>query len=250
MQITSFDDEFYDSLADDFEKIYRNWPDFCEWQFKILDEYIFRGQRDMTVIDYAPGIGTQVIPLLERGFNVSAVVNSSNYYEILLKKTRNYKNKPLTVSDFNLNSGKGKYDVALLLDNQLPHLLTLQERTGLLKKIYDNLKEKGRLVLAVRDYENLNRGERKTTPLAKYEEKDNIRLVHQLWDWESENIYRFHLYITSFKDNEWENKYFTSRYYAIKHKELEELLKNTGFKNVDFLSPLVTKYHQWIIVAS
>src|SRR5262245_61146029 len=65
---------FYDDLAGDYHLIFADWDRAVAWQSEVLDRLIRAelGDRPLSILDGACGIGTQAIGLARRGHRVHA----------------------------------------------------------------------------------------------------------------------------------------------------------------------------------
>jgi 2-polyprenyl-3-methyl-5-hydroxy-6-metoxy-1,4-benzoquinol methylase len=123
--------QFYDDLSPYYHLIFEDWDASMARQGDALAQMIsseFQGKhaKDLRVLDAACGIGTQTLPLVERGFQVTARDLSPAAVARLKHEAQVRQiTVDVAVSDMRhvASSVSGLFDVVLAFDNSLAHLL-------------------------------------------------------------------------------------------------------------------------------
>ncbi len=137
----------------------------------------------------------------------------------------------------------------ICIDNSLPHLETNQELLQAAQQAQGKLRPGGCFIGSIRDYDRLIVERPTAQPPSFYSDNGSRRIVFQIWDWLDERRYRFHLYITRNTGSAWHTLHFTSVYRAVLRSELQDILVQAGFTNVQWLSPSESGFYQLIFVA-
>ena len=184
---------FYDDLADDYHLIFRDWEKTVERQGRVLDTVI-RSRRPMarTLLDCACGIGTQAFGLAARDWRVTGSDFSAGAIgRARLLAVERGLGVPFLVADMrNLRAViDDRFDVVLVADNALPHLLSEQDLIAALTEIHGLVVDGGLFVASIRDYDRL-RQERPTVMAPQF--SDDGSFTHQVWHWFNETHYQMH----------------------------------------------------------
>ncbi|KVS67273.1 hypothetical protein WK41_23370 [Burkholderia cepacia] len=244
---------FYDQLAPHAHLLYGDWARFMNWQTEKIGRLVAPSGRAIRVVDCAAGIGTNAIPLAGAGHDVLALDASVRSIERARyeAETRGINLRFHTgVPDHLGSDDAGSFHVALLLDNYLCHATTDDDAVRFLVSARRLLRDDGRLVVALRDYDvDLDRRP-DVAPPAFHDMHQQRRIVHQIWDWLDERTYRFHLHIVRAVDAGWEALHFTAVYRALRRTQAVELIRRAGFRHVEVVSPEQSGYHRLLLVAS
>ncbi|OXI81573.1 hypothetical protein CFB50_24675 [Burkholderia sp. AU33423] len=244
---------FYDQLAPHAHLLYGDWERFMNWQTEKIGRLVAPSDRAIRIVDCAAGIGTNTISLAGAGHDVLALDTSVRSIERARSEAarRGVDLRFHTGAPDQLGSGDaGSFHVALLLDNYLCHARTDDDAVGFLVSARGLLRDDGRLVVALRDYDaDFDRRPDVAAP-AFHDAYQQRRIVHQIWDWFDERTYRFHLHIVRAVDARWEALHFTALYRALRRTQAIELIRRAGFRHVEVVSPEQSGYHRLLLLAS
>ena len=116
-----------------------------------------------------------------------------------------------------------------------------------LTAIRSRLRTGGVLLAGIRDYDPILES-RPTGTLPSFSENGNgRRIFHEVWDWHDERRYTCHVYVSNEISHHWEVLHFTGHYCAILKCEMADLVRESGFTNVEILTPEQTGFHQPLI---
>lgn len=250
LQKSMIQQDFYEKLASVYHLIFEDWDaSMCE-QGKVLSKLISSSNITGPILDCACGIGTQTIPLAILGYQIEGL-------DLSLPEIQRAKEEA-AIRGLSINFRQDDmrqlktaplhhYDVVIAMDNALPHIESDEEITIALTEMKKRLKNSGRLLLSVRDYQNLMRERPSFTSPKFFRDSKYQRIVHQVWDWHDDRHYTMHLYITYETSKGWISHHFVGNYRAIGQNEVAKLVKSAGFKEVKILTPEETGYYQPIV---
>ena len=244
---------FYDDLAEHYHLIFEDWDKSIERQTSIfgrlLEEYT--GRSVLRILDCACGIGTQALGLAQMGHKVVASDLSRSSVARAQREARRLGVEiQFHIADMrDLSSVDGKdFDVVLVGDNALPHLLSTEDLDRAVQQMASKLRPEGLLVATVRDYDRLIQTRPAIQPPSFFGDLGRRRIVHQVWDWDGSQ-YDVHLYISFEGSAGWISKHYVSRYRAMLRTELNASLERAGFTDVQWLEPDATLFYQPIVIA-
>lgn len=248
---------FYDQLAEDYHLIFEDWDASVRRQGKILDQIIGNtvdlSRNNIKVLDCSCGIGTQVIGLELLGYNVHATDLSPNAVSRAKREAQRLgANLTFGVADFrSLNDQvEGSFNVIISCDNSLPHLLDIDELKQALQNIWCKLEYGGLFLASIRDYDELLKEKPHATTPAVYNDQNGKRIMFQVWDWElNENVYTLNHFVIRENEDNWRTDCRTTKYRALLRSELNSILAETGFKDINWIFPNETGYYQPIVTA-
>jgi len=204
------------------------------------------------VLDCACGIGTQSLGLARKGFDVTGCDISIG----AVQRARSEASKRKLDVSFSVanmvqlsaiqNAG---FDAVICIDNSLPHLQTDEDLLQAAQQACGKLRPGGSFIGSIRDYDRLVVERPANQPPSFYSDNGSRRIVFQVWDWLDERRYRFHLYITRNTESAWQTFHFTSTYRAVLRSELQRILEEAGFINIQWLSPSDSGFYQPIFLA-
>ena len=244
---------FYDSLADAYHLIFDDWDAAIARQACVLNALIRKtlGQKCIRLHDCACGIGTQAIGLAALGYKVSG---SDLSRTAICRASSEAARRGLAI-EFELSDmttlmeySSGSFDVLGAFDNALPHLSTDQV-TAAASSFSRVLRRKGLFIASIRDYDNLIQTRPEFQGPSFFGTPGSRRILHQVWNWVTEDSYDVHLYLTLQRDERWESLHFFSRYRCLLRADLTAALHVAGFTNVEWLMPASTGYYQPIVIA-
>lgn len=245
---------FYDELASNYHLIFEDWEASIKRQAAVLGPILEResSATNIRILDCACGIGTQTLGLAGRGFRVTACDLSS----AAVKRTcEEASQRQLDVQAFVADLldltpiPGGDFDVAICMDNALPHLDGQDQVSQAATQIRRKLRPGGLFVASIRDYDALVREKPVVQGPALYTDDRRRRIVHQVWDWLDDRCYTFHLYITRETSDGWESQHYVSTYRALLRSEMTTVLEQAGFVGARWLFPAESGFYQPIVLA-
>jgi glycine/sarcosine N-methyltransferase len=244
---------FYDSLAVDYHLMFRDWWTSATRQGEVLDR-LLRAHglaAGATLLDCTCGIGTQALPLAQRGY----VVTGTDLSPEAVEQARREADERgidirLGTADVRTLTVPTPFDVALSGDNSLPHLRSDADMHAALTSIRACLRPGGVFLATVRDYDVLA-GERVTgVPAMTFDDGDGRRIVGQTWTWTGDmSTVTFDLFILTQQEHGWQATVRTTTYRAWRRKELTAALSAAGFDDITWHEPDEHGYHQPLVTA-
>ncbi|MFA6584722.1 MAG: class I SAM-dependent methyltransferase [Elusimicrobiaceae bacterium] len=230
--------DYYNRLAPFYKYMHRYWNESISRHAELLDSIIkeFFGQKQ-TLLDVSCGIGTQAVGLAGIGYAVSAS-DISNAELAIAKEEAAKRGLSINFSQADMREvskkHKERFDVVLSADNSIPHLLSDADILNAFSEFYAVLKPGGGCIITVRDYENVNpeKQQFRLNPRTVHNIPGGRVVLFDLWRFDGD-FYDMDTYIV--KDtggNSHETVALRSRYYCIKTKRIEELMREAGFDNV------------------
>ncbi|KAJ4458414.1 putative class I SAM-dependent methyltransferase [Paratrimastix pyriformis] len=227
---------FYDDLSDVYHLIYRDWEASISKQAADIQRIITQAFGPVTRIhDAAAGIGTQALGLAKLGFNVSASdISPEEIARLRREAIARGVTCPAEVRDMRDLSGVGPVEVAVVLDNALPHLLTDEDILAALRALH-SIAARG-VVVSVRDYAAVDRtGRRSQLYDPKYVDGELVTFF-QIWEFRPESpVYDLKMYLVRDRDGQLTTRRWHTAYYAVTVDRLVELFHQAGFARVDVL---------------
>ena len=244
--------DFYDALAAHYHLIFADWPAAIAAQGDVLDRLIrSAGATGSRLLDCACGIGTQTLGLAALGYRVTA---SDSSPAAVARARREAAARGLAV-DFRVadirrlaEAVPAGFDVVLAADNALAHLIGDDDLEAGASQMIAVLRPGGLLVISIRDYDRLLAERPVTMPPRFHDDADGRRIVHQVWDWQGEEHYALHLYITVQDGESWRVHHFPSRCRALRRARLADLFAAAGLIAGRWLSAEETGYYQPVFV--
>lgn len=247
--------QFYDELAPYYDQMFENWEVSIRRQAEVLSSLLYEecgGKRPMRVLDCACGIGTQSLGLAMKGFDVTGCDVSCRAVERACSEAaKRGLNIPFSVADMGQLAAipDSMFDALICMDNSLPHLETDEQLFEAARQAYRKLRPGGAFIGSIRDYDQLVVEQPKILGPSFYSDSGTRRIVFQIWDWEDERRYRFHLYITRSTESAWHTCHFTSTYRAVLRSELGQIWEQAGFTNLQWQLPSESGFYQPIFIA-
>ena len=243
---------FYNSMARQYDKLFRDWQATTHEQAIILNTIFskFGFDQSSRVLDCACGIGTQSIGLAALGYNVTASdISEGELAEARDRAEKNGVEIRFEQADFCAlsDSFTERFDIVIAMDNALPHMLTSTALAAAVKSIIGQIGAGGLFVASIRDYDRLL--EEKPPYSAPYIHNTDKgqRLSLQTWVWKNDN-YQLTQYIIDDEETLSISK-FDCEYRAVRRDELTNLLYGCGCSEVVWLFPEDSGFYQPIVVA-
>jgi len=248
---------FYDNLADAYRYIFADWHVSVRRQGKNINRILkARGflPDNHTLYDCTCGIGTQVFGLAEQGWTIhgtdissQAIAKAEEYrpeFDMMVTPT-------FAVADLLKSPDHPtQYDVVVSFDNAIPHFMTDTDLLTALRTMTTHLKDKGLLMISIRDYDALIKNPPKSTPPNVNDTNDGRRIIFQTWDWAGDlSSYRLNMYITHHVGESITTQCFPSEYRALRRDQLSDALVQVGLGEIQWLMPDESGYYQPIVIA-
>lgn len=243
---------FYDNLATQYDKLFLDWQATTHEQAVIL-ERIFAEKgfdRAASVLDCACGIGTQAIGLAALGYDVTASdISEGELCEAKLRAKNNNVDIRFERADFCTlsDSFDEKFDIVIVMDNALPHMLTGAALKKAVDSITGQIRPGGIFVASIRDYDALLKTKPPYSPPYIHKTDKGQRVSFQTWDWDGDN-YRLIQYIIDDEESP-EVSRFECEYRTIRRDELTKLLEDAGCTEIEWKFTEDSGFYQPIVVA-
>lgn len=248
--------DFYNEFAEDYHLYFEDWEASMTRQATAIGSILEAEcgpAASTTILDCACGIGTQALGLAKSGFLVTGSDVSDRAVErARAEASRRGLDIPLFVADMRQLDAVpiGSFHAAICMDNALPHLDSEDEVAKALGQIRGKLRTNGTFVASIRDYDEVLRQRPVVHGPSFLSDAEERRIVFQLWDWQDERTYTFHLYLTRKTSTGWGNFHGASAYRAILRDELTALLEREGFTNIRWRFPKESGFYQPVVIAT
>ncbi|MEU6144487.1 class I SAM-dependent methyltransferase [Streptomyces sp. NPDC047081] len=246
--------EFYDDLAADYHRIFRDWDASMSHQAAVLDGLLTRalGPGPHRILDCACGIGTQAIGLARTGHRVVGTdLSPRAATRAAAEAGARGAALPTVAADMRqLPFQPGAFDAVVCADNALPHLLTGHDVATALSGMRRVLRDAGLLLLSVRDYDEDRRTRPAATPPQVSYGSDGRTVTFQLWHWHDDgeryDMEHFQLLPDA---GEWEVRVRRTTYWALTRAELTDAVARAGFSSLTWHEPSVSGFYQPLLTA-
>ncbi|PCE23746.1 hypothetical protein BWP39_29135 [Paraburkholderia acidicola] len=254
--MTQSAEKFFEDWAPAYHLVFGDWNAAIEQHASVLKHILPPPAVAGEVLDCACGIGTQVIGLARAGYKVTGTDLSSAMLERareeIAARGLDSAGIELRVDDMcSLQTCPPQhYGAVIVCDNCLVYLDSDDEVRAALIAMHERLRQGGKLVISLRDYDSLMKLRPPLT--APYMISDNglRRIVHQVWDWHDERHYTCHVHITyQTPDLAWVARHIVGRCRSITSEELVSHLRSIGFEQIQILPAAATGFHQPIVTA-
>ncbi|HEY3926914.1 MAG TPA: class I SAM-dependent methyltransferase [Candidatus Koribacter sp.] len=205
-----------------------------------------------TLLDCAAGMGTQAIGLADMGYTVEGSDGSeTSITHAKCDAERRGLAIPFRVDDLRRleHAHENFYGAAIALDNAFPHLGTEFDMRAAATAILSRLRPGGVLLTGIRDYDPVLETHPAVMPPHFSGNGSGRRIFHEVWDWHDERRYTAHVYVTNEVARHWQVMHFTGNYCAILKCELANLLRESGFAEVQIFGAEQTGFHQPLLRA-
>lgn len=243
---------FYDNLASQYDKLFQDWQATTREQAEILQklfrEYGF--DSSAKILDCACGIGTQAIGLAALGYAVTASdISDAELAEAKERAAENAAEIRFAHADFCALEKvfSEQFDIAIAMDNALPHMLSESALESAVKSITDRIVSGGIFVASIRDYDALLMDQPPYSPPYIHKTDKGQRVSFQTWEWNDDH-YKLIQYIIDDEET-LEISRFECEYRATRRKELTELLIANGCSQVEWKFTEETGFYQPIVIA-
>ena len=242
---------FYDHLASQYDKLFRDWQSTTREQAVILEklfqEYGF--DRTANILDCACGIGTQAIGLAALGYSVTASdISEGELAQAKVRAADNHVSIRFARADFCALSETftEQFDIVICMDNALPHMLSKSALETAVRSITNQMAAGGILVASIRDYDALLLEKPPYSPPYIHKTEQGQRVSFQTWTWENEG-YKLTQYIID-DEGALQISKFDCEYRTVRRQELTDMLMANGC-SVEWKFPEETGFYQPIVMA-
>jgi glycine/sarcosine N-methyltransferase len=248
-------DGFYDLFAAHYHLLWEDWEASITRQAAVIATILERepAAAGATILDCACGVGTQALGLAKLGFCITgADVSEAAVQRARSEAAMRKLDIPSHVADMrNLNKVPTTgFQAVICMDNALPHLLSEADLAQAAAQIRTKLRAGGTFVASIRDYDEILPRRPLVNGPFFFSDEGKRRIVFQVWDWQDERRYKFHMYLTRETSVGWTTVHGTSSYRAVLRKEITGILKSHAFTNVHWLLPSESGYYQPLVIAT
>ena len=247
--------DFYDEVAADYHLVFENWEASMTRQAAAIASILEHDcpAAGTTVLDCACGIGTQALGLAKLGFRITGSDVSGGALQRARSEAAVRRLAiPFYFADMR-NLGElpaGDFHAVICMDNALPHLLSEADIAQAIAQIRAKLRIGGTFIASIRDYDEALPQRPVVQGPAFYSDAGERRIVLQVWDWQDERRYTFHMYITRETSTGWANFHGASAYRAVLRDEITAILDSRGFTNIRWRFPSESGFYQPIVIAT
>jgi SAM-dependent methyltransferase len=247
---------FYDAFASHYHLMFENWDASITRQAAAISSILQRESGsgvDLNVFDCTCGIGTQALGLAKLGYRVTGSdLSAGAVRRAQAEAAARELDVPFYVADVRQLDELpiGAFDAVITMDNALPHLLSDADLAEAARQVRAKLRPGGTLVASIRDYDALARQRPAVQGPVFFSDSGQRRIVLQVWDWEDDRRYTFHLYITRQTPSGWSNFHGASVYRAVLRDEITAILAANGFANIRWQFPKESGLYLPIVIAT
>jgi SAM-dependent methyltransferase len=232
---------FYDDLAPYYDLIFEDWNTSMARQGEAIATMIAAelGQfqpREIWVLDAACGIGTQTLPLADRGFHLTAR-DVSGTAIARLRREADVRGLVVDAAVADMREVAAtvsrSFDAVLAFDNSISHLLDDEDLLAAFRNFLAVLRPGGIFLCSVRDYDKVRRGEPATHVYGQRQRGGETFHLRQEWTWADPMHYKATFVI----EKQTAGRSTTvlssvSQFHAVSTRQLLELMQEVGFLNV------------------
>ncbi|HVJ15492.1 MAG TPA: class I SAM-dependent methyltransferase [Polyangiaceae bacterium] len=231
---------FYDDLSADYDLIFESWERSMARQgdtiLGLLGRYLPHAESPLRVLDTAAGIGTQSLPLAQRGCSLTCR-DLSPAAIARLRREAAARGLQLDAGVADMRSVDQTvaqpFDVVLAFDNAVPHLQTDDDVATAFRAFFRALRPGGVCLLSVRDYEQVERGVDRVQPYGVRWREGKRHVPLQVWHWVDADHYDVSFYFIVDEPHGAQVRCTTARYYAVSAARLLELMSSAGFEQCE-----------------
>jgi glycine/sarcosine N-methyltransferase len=247
--------DFYDELADCYDRFMPDWRSAVRRQGKYFDDLIRDelGDTEHRILDCMSGIGTQALGLAARGHEVVAAdISSAAVRRLEIEAAEAGLTIDLHVRDVRKVSEVifESCDAVLACDNSISHLLNDSDLVGAFQSMRNCVKPEGLLVVGLRDYDrHLTMRPTATAPQV-IDGEAGRRISFQTWDWDGDE-YDASWFLLTHSDDGFDVKTFEgARCRAHRRNAVTSAAIDAGWQDVRWIMPDGnTGHHQPLLLA-
>lgn len=214
----------YDELMGDFD--YKNWFHYIEETFKKYDK------NPKNILEMACGTGNLSYYLASAGYNLTCFDLSSDMLSKAYDKLRKFKNIKIlnqNMIDFDLNK---KFEGIISICDSINYILDKEDLHQTFKNVWNHLENDGIFIFDINSHYKLKNIIGNNIFV---EDRDNIFYTWQNYYDDNEDICEFYLTFFFSEDGESFERFDEEhREKAYKTHEIIDLLKDIGFKKIDY----------------
>ncbi|WP_029452991.1 class I SAM-dependent methyltransferase [Clostridium algidicarnis] len=219
---------FYEELSNYYDTIFEK----SDMTLKFLTENLKENYR---AIDLACGSGTYAIELGKMNIEVlgidldESMINLSKDKSIGIEKVSFINSDMLNLKDIS----NMKYNSIFCIGNSLVHITDKNKIKTLFKDVYNMLDAGGEFIVQIINYDRIIKYDINELPIIKREDK-GLEFARKYKHNEKKKIINFNSELTIKKDNEKISYKNSVELLPIMKEELEYMLLDSGFKNINF----------------
>lgn len=214
----------YDELMMDFN--YEDW-------FNYIKDILIKYDKDPgKVLEMACGTGNLSYYIAKEGYRLTCFDLSSDMLSRAYEKLRRFKNVKLMNQDmieFNLNQ---KFDCVISICDSINYITEKEDLLKTFKNVYNHLEDDGIFIFDINSYYKLKHIIGNNTFV---EDREELFYTWQNYYDENNDVCEFYLTFFFSEDGERFERFDEEhREKAYKTEEVVDLLKQAGFKNIDY----------------
>jgi len=219
--------DFYKKLSQYYDIIFPAG----KLQLEFIKKY---SSNRKTILDIAAGTGNYAMAFSKMGYKVDVLELDKEMIKILNDKNKK-ENTNVKSIEMDMRSidqlGKEKYEVIYCIGNSLVHLSDLEEINNFVKKAYNALTDNGVFITQVVNYDRILGKDIKNLPTI--DKPDNgVKFVRKYNQKNGRIMFTGELLIN--EDSNIEKYNSTVSLYPLLTKDLDKILKNSGFREWNF----------------
>lgn len=221
----------YEEFAKLYDRLMANDFDYEKW-YEYLEEIFERYEKPKRILEMACGTGSISYYLARAGYDITAFDLSEDMLSIAYNKLIDFNNinlLHLDMRDFVINK---KFDTILATCDSINYIIESRDLLETFKNVYRHLNDNGLFIFDINSYHKLKNIIGNNTFV---EDQEDLFYVWQNYYDEQKSLCEF--YLTFFykeegnKFNKFEEVHMERAY---KVMEIEDLLRQAGFKNIDY----------------
>ena len=237
--------DFYDSLAEDYHLLFRDWASTLEREGLQLRRW-FRDRDIHRVLDASCGPGTQSIALAQLGYDVTAADPSSG---MLVRAQRHANEYSVSEQIYFVRTDflslpehvTPHFDAIVTKGSAFPHLITDHEIETALQIFFDLLRPGGTVLIGMIDFDPYLEDRPRFMPgrlhdedLADYEPEI---ITFDKWDWDDgpPRTVTVNHFIVKGRGDDYKVQKRPVVYRALTAAEVQVVLLEAGFENIEII---------------
>ena len=235
----------YNTFSDDYDR-FVNWKNRLAFEIPFIEKTVLQACRETgnpAVLDAACGTGMHAITLANLGFAVSG---ADLFPEMIGRAKENaaragvdVRFEPAGFGSLETTFGSGKMDALLCLGNSLPHV---EGAVGLESAVRDFaavLRSGGVLLLQSRNFDKVMQEKMRWMDPQAHREGANEWIFVRFYDFDPDGHIQFNI-LTLYREGSdgWQQTLRTTRLYPVLRAELEHVLQQAGFKDIQLFGSM------------
>ena len=211
--------KFYSWMIGDFDARTRE-------QYFFFESHSILPHENKLAIDLGCGNGIQSIALAKLGFNVIAIDFNQQLLSELHKRIDNL---PITIHKTNIlnfeDNTKDQVELICCMGDTISHLSSIDEIQKIIKTIYSNLNDSGKVVLSFRDYSVALNGDNRFIPV----KSDDHKILTCFLEYSDDKVNVTDLLYVN-ENGKWIQKVSSYQKVRISESKIKEILSIEGFE--------------------